>query len=1132
MINKMNKYWILSISIIFLTHCLIAQQPQNTPVVFPSPEAYSLAKFGDIPVSLNTGIPSIDINLHTIQSKSLQMPINLKYHAGGIKVNEVPSWVGSGWALEFGGMITRATNGINDDEFGRGFYYKGNLIPANWPADVSTLFFKQIQDGEIDGMPDMYYYNFNGRSGKFYFDNNQVIRTSPYANIKIELLETGSMSGSFNPTSFTVNGFKKWQITDENGVKYLFDELEFSRTNSSSGSGGAQTSIVSAWYLSKITSPSDDDEIMITYKSTQSQTSVNYSQFQSNFRGFYTFSFYQNAVSSGTIPPSESNSTTFSFKRVPDKILFKNGSLEFQLSERNDLPHPNWNSIYKSYKIDKLTIKDLAGQIKKTIDFNFVNIPSQRLTLKNVLIDNDKAYAFQYHNMDLLPGYLSKSIDHWGYFNGQLGNNNIPTIIPSFTYVLNNQPYNYQGINKEPNEIFSKYGLLNKVIWPTGGSTDFEFQSNEYFRVNGLPISQLQWTAWTQVDTRNTSVLNLSPTVQYQIELWFGCTTDGVTFNNNLEPCFSILQPTTFNHVGPLNLISYKPPIYGGGTQVEVFVKYRSLVSGNLTSKKTGGHRVSKITSTDGLNPPMVKEYRYSPGGQSSGEVGSEYLPYYPLTYHFPPHLWLNGIKTYSTSPFPISNTSGNHIAYSAVEEFSTGMGKTLHLFSNFADYPDQDAIYPLGGGLSKLTSKISNDIKRGHLIQKNVFSESNISKETHLKTGFYYQSIGSETKVIDNQNLLTLTIDHFDALGNAKIYVVPIFEVASLTLKSESFLPSVENDIQFESGQTYTTTTTSEYNAFSQLKSKTTNLPSGEVVKEFFKYPKDFSQPSSIISSMISKNIVGSPIESIRYRNGLVVGGNAMKFKLSNDKIYLDKMYEMELINPLASYQSSNDGLLFDTNFKERSFLEYDANSNIINQTNNLYENIAYVWDYNFSLPTGKVQNATNSQISLTSFEAEGKGGWTYSGVPVEGAISKTGKKHYNLSNGPVTKGTTGASSSQKYKLTFWARRVTGTGPWSFLGSESLSEEWKLVERIIESPDLTISGSSILIDELRLIPILSLATTYTYDPIYGVTSITDPNNNIVYFEYNSKGQLISKRNSFGEIIEVYEYNYANDIIN
>ncbi|HLZ88470.1 MAG TPA: hypothetical protein VKQ52_14540, partial [Puia sp.] len=73
------------------------QQQVGSPNTMPdisspaivSPNAAALGKYGELPVSYYTGIPNINIPLYEIKTGSLDLPISLSYHAGGIKVEEI-----------------------------------------------------------------------------------------------------------------------------------------------------------------------------------------------------------------------------------------------------------------------------------------------------------------------------------------------------------------------------------------------------------------------------------------------------------------------------------------------------------------------------------------------------------------------------------------------------------------------------------------------------------------------------------------------------------------------------------------------------------------------------------------------------------------------------------------------------------------------------------------------------------------------------------------------------------------------------------------------------------------------------------------------------------------------------------
>ncbi|MCS2956437.1 hypothetical protein NXX53_03005 [Bacteroides salyersiae] len=138
----------------------------------PSPEAYALMQYEAIPVSTYTGVPSVNIPIYTIQVGNYSLPISLNYHASGIKVAQEASWVGLGWSLSAGGAISRSICG-NDDEF----YYANHTNPvpvvkylSDDPADIEIE--GDIYEGSSTVQsiePDIFQYNFNGYSGKFYF---------------------------------------------------------------------------------------------------------------------------------------------------------------------------------------------------------------------------------------------------------------------------------------------------------------------------------------------------------------------------------------------------------------------------------------------------------------------------------------------------------------------------------------------------------------------------------------------------------------------------------------------------------------------------------------------------------------------------------------------------------------------------------------------------------------------------------------------------------------------------------------------------------------------------------------------------------------------------------------------------
>lgn len=196
--------------------------PSFDNIVPPSPNAASIGKFGSIPVGLSTGIPSVTVPIFEWEGKNFgqSVKISLDYHAGGVQVDEQPSDVGLGWALNAGGVISRTMRGIYDEYPIDGFLY--NTLPdeytGNGPLDASAndRIFNRMYAGKVDSQNDIFNFSFNGRSGRFVLGKNNDILLLDRSKLRIEKIIT-------NPTSYDAR-ITSFIITDEMGYKYEFSD--------------------------------------------------------------------------------------------------------------------------------------------------------------------------------------------------------------------------------------------------------------------------------------------------------------------------------------------------------------------------------------------------------------------------------------------------------------------------------------------------------------------------------------------------------------------------------------------------------------------------------------------------------------------------------------------------------------------------------------------------------------------------------------------------------------------------------------------------------------------------------------------------------------------------------------------
>jgi YD repeat-containing protein len=63
-------------------------------------------------------------------------------------------------------------------------------------------------------------------------------------------------------------------------------------------------------------------------------------------------------------------------------------------------------------------------------------------------------------------------------------------------------------------------------------------------------------------------------------------------------------------------------------------------------------------------------------------------------------------------------------------------------------------------------------------------------------------------------------------------------------------------------------------------------------------------------------------------------------------------------------------------------------------------------------------------------------------------------------------------------------------------------------------------------VDDIRIFPVDALMSTYTYNPILGITSQTDPSGRVNYYEYDKLGRLLLVRDDEGKIIQKIDYKY------
>lgn len=123
-------------------------------------------------------MPDIGVSLYDLKCGSLSIPIELSYHASGLRVNEISSWVGLGWSLSAGGVVSRTIRGRPDNSVnGNGYFsssinkfFNGNDPKSTSQITCASLGFidmEKLAQGCYDTQPDIWHFSGPGLQGKF-----------------------------------------------------------------------------------------------------------------------------------------------------------------------------------------------------------------------------------------------------------------------------------------------------------------------------------------------------------------------------------------------------------------------------------------------------------------------------------------------------------------------------------------------------------------------------------------------------------------------------------------------------------------------------------------------------------------------------------------------------------------------------------------------------------------------------------------------------------------------------------------------------------------------------------------------------------------------------------------------------
>jgi Family of unknown function (DUF5977) len=692
----MNKQRILFRTALYLfasivTYNSLAQDKALGTVKIASPNAASLGKFVDIPVNYYSGVPNIGVPVYTIKSGTLEMPISLSYHASGIKLQEQASWVGTGWALNAGGVITRTVRGAPDEKQTNslnqkyGYFTDSGFLSYMFKLDDGSpkdyhndpISGVEFYTGKYDGEPDLFFFNFGGYSGKFYFNDDRTPVIVPEQDIKIEYKYTpGLWTGGPGPYVNLGRCIEGFIITTPDGVKYYFGMAGSTATSPyvdpievtspfTLNNGATFSRSISSWYLNKIVSP--DGQFNIDFK------------YQKDSYAYY------NATASNPLSGTFSgeNNTYDLVKNLVDgvklsQISYANGKVDFLSGPvREDLC--NWaggiltindEANQNSTSLGAIQISDNnSGGFCKKFAFTYgyftdnttplpaylsgMNMVSDKKRLRLDYIQELNCdgtvsippYHFEYFT-EPVPRTISFGMDHWGFINGASNSDLLPSLTKNYT------PYITTSVNRNASWPAMRGGTLNKITFPTGGATTYDFEANSF------------------------TVMGTDQTVG-GLRIKIITQSDAIDAQRNIVTSFSYLDST-----GKSSAILYSKPVYIQKIRNDIHAKTQQWIS----------------TSPEGCFPTTA------------------------------PIFSRNTIR-------PMETTQGGHIGYSEIKVSKTNNGYSVYKYYGMnpleIDHTNLAITNLNDNGLCSLSipnhpaAPLPNDFKRGNLKYEGHYNQS-----------------------------------------------------------------------------------------------------------------------------------------------------------------------------------------------------------------------------------------------------------------------------------------------------------------------------------------------------------------------------------------------------------------------
>lgn len=1117
-----------------------------TDIVTPSPDVSAMTRYSGVPINKSSGSVNYSVPFFSISAGKLSHSVGLSYSGGGVKVSQTASRTGLNWSLTAGGVISRVVNDEPDEVSVR--ISAPSALSVQNRAMLNFLELAILTNDGYDTQPDQFNYNFDGFSGRFVLDSAGNVIQIPKSNLKIE--------HDFDGTNWS------FKATAPNGTIYYFggsSATEKTQSLTSSNCGPNRPNLIpTAWYLTKIVHPnggSGFDQLSFSYVADSVEYVSGVSQTQ-----------VRTPLSTTTMGCwSSTGSTDYFAPKTDDKTcISRMKSYGYHLT---GITSSNGSSIALSYdpyrkdlpgdvSLQKIAIKNSSGKQVKAFELAYNQIKTMnaqmseeqsdsslyyRMYLHSVteLGNNNSAlgaYSFTYKRPDSLPGRLSFSIDHYGFFN----NTNNTSMIGESVQPLPVMYSDFTPGDRSTNPACAGLGMLSSITYPTKGKEMIYYEGNSFWsneldygpdttvtaHVAGTGAHIIQTdnktivSAFDQIGTFNYTVIEnpLSSNTMDSLHNFASVTVSDLTdsrqvfYRTKAYPgdAGEIRFPITAGH-------SYQCTVTARGEIIDVtgnFI-FKSEAPVMVTAiKPIGGARVSKVVSYSNANDiAQQKRYYYVYNNDLDGTSGIAAVkePVYYSIFKEIKNCTVHGDQP-NSDVIDLVGTLGY---------FYTGYSNSLsNLYSNAGSHVYYASVIESDGGDSYENGGIETRYNvsfdaialpfLGEYIQNSPATDFSYDNGQETYSLHFAGTPGSPKKIKetfthyakDNRNY-----DTFKAFVVKKDYDIYQSTISPNPTEFYEFVPynavyyaviapwiyvdtvKVVDYDKYGLNPIVQTTVNAYGNASSLLLSRTKqSMSDGSTKTSEYQYSFDHasiaglsSPQQAILEGMADLGNIAATAQVSEYMDTVLTTRARVEYEA----------------NPATGHYVQSKVKMYNTAstaYEDRlENVAYDANDLLVSQKQTDGSLISYQWGYNGSFPVASCKNAASNEFFYAGFEPD-----TLSGHTGRGSYAGDYYLNFSIPNG------------RNYIYSYWYKQ---SGNWVFSGE------------LAYTGAVTLSAGD-AIDDVRVYPADAQMSTFTYDELVGKTSETDAKNMTTYYEYDNFQRLVNVKDQNGDIVKNYQYNY------